>query len=133
MYRIIAGPVLWWLDHAPARLRPPMVGVLSYTAPRSGRQIRLTVMPMPVDGKWIVAVSNPHRKSWWKAFRSPLAAELQLADETVRVQGELLQGDDRVAWREAYLAQFPGKKPHLSPDVPMVLFSMIDPSQLRPN
>ena len=122
MYRLIACQALWYLDHAPALLRPSMAGVLSYVPPRSGRRIRLVVMPMPVDGQWIVAVSNPHRKSWWKAFRAPLDAELRLAGDVLPVQGMLLQGEDQVAWRETYLAQFPGKKPRLSPDVPMVLF-----------
>jgi hypothetical protein len=79
-------------------------------------------MPMSVDDKWIVAVSNSQRKTWWKAFRAPLDAELRLADDVLSVQGVLMQGEDRVAWRERYLGQLPGKKPRLSSDLPIVLF-----------
>ncbi len=122
MYRLISKLVLWFLDHAPKRWRPSIVGVLAYTAPRSGKRIRLVVLPMHVSDDWIVAVANHHRKTWWKAFRSPLDAELKVGDVPVRVRGVLLEGDERVAWRETYLAQFPRNGPRLPPDAPMVLF-----------
>lgn len=126
MYRLISKPILWFLDHGPKRLRPSIVGVLTYTAPRSGKRIRLVVLPMPVGDEWIVGVANHKRKRWWKAFRSPLDADLTLDDEAIRVRGVLLEGDERVAWRETYLAQFPKNTVRLPPDSPMVLLRRAD-------
>jgi hypothetical protein len=127
MYRLISKPVLWYLDHATRRWRPSMVGVLAYIGPRSGRQIRLVVLPMRVGDNWIVAVSNNGRKTWWKAFRSPLDAVLTVGNEPIRARGVLLEGDERVVWRETYLAQFPRSAVRLPTDVPMVLFRSESP------
>jgi hypothetical protein len=127
MYRLISKPVLWYLDHAPKRWRQSMVGILAYTGPRWGRQIRLVVLPMRVGDDWIVAVSNHGRKTWWKAFRSPLNAVLTVDDEPIRVRGVLLEGDERVVCRETYLAQFPRNAVRLPADVPMVLFRSESP------
>ena len=123
MYGLIAKPILWYLDHAPARLQPPLVGILSYTAPRSGRWIRLVVLPMPVNGQWVVSVSNSRRKSWWKAFQVPLTAELEIGRVTRAVSGRVLGEDERAIWAQAYRDQFPGRKPRQDNSTPIVLFS----------
>ena len=117
---MIGSLALWWLDHAPTRLRPSVLGIVSYVGPASGRIIRLVVLPLQVDGDWVVVVGNFHRKSRYKAFRRPLVADITIAGKPVEVDGPIVTGRERERLLEAYDRQFSMRRPKHAVGTPVV-------------
>jgi len=100
----------------------PSTTVLSYTAPKSGREIELPVWAVKLGEGWVVVVGEHEHKSWWRAFRRPLAATLQSGTRLRHVEGEVLSGAAREAVVTAYLRRVPIARRSTSADSPVVQF-----------
>ena len=68
--------------------------VLSWTGRRSGNEFSVPVGYQERDGDYIVLLSKPAEKTWWKNFRSPWPAELLVKRSTIAVEGRLVLPDD---------------------------------------
>lgn len=97
--------------------------VVRYLTPSSGTEVQLPVWAVPSGGGWIVAVAGHRRKTWWKAFRRPLVATLQVDGISHRVTGVLLAGPGREAAVQEYLRLVPRARRMIEPDTPMLRFS----------
>ena len=100
----------------------PSTTVVSYTAPKSGRPVELPVWALEHGVGWIVVVGGHEGKTWWKAFRRPLAATLQSGARSRSVQGQLLDGPAREAALTAYLKRVPMARRSTSAEAPVVQF-----------
>ncbi len=100
----------------------PSTTVVSYTAPKSGRAIELPVWAVKSGAGWIVVVGEHEGKTWWRAFRRPLAATLQSGTRPHSVQGQLLDGPAREAALTAYLKRVPMARRSTSAEAPVVQF-----------
>lgn len=97
--------------------------VVRYLAPSSGAEVQLPVWAVPAGDGWIVAVAGHRRKTWWRAFRRPLVATLQVERTAHRVTGVLLAGPGREAALQEYLRLIPRAGRMLEPDTPVLRFS----------
>ena len=100
----------------------PSTTVLSYTAPKSGRAIELPVWAVKLGDAWVVVVGEHERKSWWRAFRRPLAATLQSGTRPRRVLGQVIEGTARDEVVTAYLKRVPMARRSTSAETPVVQF-----------
>lgn len=68
--------------------------VLDYTGRSSGRRFTIPVGYQRVDDAFIVLLSKPAAKTWWKNFREPWPAELTVRRKRRAVTGVLVPPED---------------------------------------
>ncbi|MEZ5382229.1 MAG: nitroreductase/quinone reductase family protein [Microthrixaceae bacterium] len=68
--------------------------VLEYTGRSSGRRITTPVGYQRASDIYVVLLTKPHSKNWWKNFREPWPAQLSVRRNAMPVIGELLPPDE---------------------------------------
>lgn len=73
--------------------------VLSWTGRSSGKSFSIPIGYQRDGTTYVVLLSKPQGKNWWKNFRTPWPAELLVKTETVPVEGQLLPTSDGAFYR----------------------------------
>ncbi|MGV1008039.1 MAG: hypothetical protein ACOYBY_05450 [Dermatophilaceae bacterium] len=119
---LATSPLHWLLG--------PYTHVLRYTGPRSGRSVQLPLWAVRTSDEWLVVVGEHERKTWWRAFRQPLAATLVSGGQSRQLVGQLLGGPERDAALTAYLRKVPMARRSTSAQSP-VLRLRVEPTPPR--
>jgi hypothetical protein len=68
-----------------------MLMLVSWSGRQSGRQYSIPVGYQPDGDDVIVMLSKPVEKSWWKNFRSPWPADLQIRGKRHTAMGQVIE------------------------------------------
>ena len=68
--------------------------VLSWTGRSSGKSFSIPIGYQRDGDTFVVLLSKPDGKNWWKNFRTPWPAELLVKSEKVPVNGQLIPPSD---------------------------------------
>lgn len=96
--------------------------ILHYWAPRAGRQVSVPLHAVTHPEGWVVAVMYSDSKRWWRAFRKPVRASLDVRGTRTPVVGVVTTGQAREHAHRAYVAQVPWSR-FITDDTPLLVFS----------
>ncbi len=68
--------------------------VLSYEGRRSGTAYSIPIGFQESDGEYVILLSKPKEKTWWRNFTEPWPAEVLIRRETIAVTGRVVGPDD---------------------------------------
>lgn len=95
---------------------------ISYTAPVSGRSIRLAAQCVADGSRSLVISGRPERKTWWRVFRRPHPAQIVHRGSRSVAVGHVLPEPERSRALETYLRGHPGSRRGIAPTTPVIVF-----------
>jgi hypothetical protein len=85
--------------------------LVRYEAPSSGRTVTTPVQWAPLGDELVVLVAHPEAKTWWRAFRSEHAVDVQVRGAWHHLRARAVQADAEpevaTLLAEAYRRRFP--------------------------
>lgn len=102
----------------------PELAEISYTAPVTGRSIRLPARCVADGSRFLVVAGRPERKNWWRAFRRPYPAQLVCGGSRSDAVGRVLAEPERSRALQTYLATHPASRRGISPTTPVIAFEI---------
>lgn len=117
--------VLRMLDGPFHRFLPRGLVAITYTAPVSGRTIRLPAQCVADRTRLLIVAGQPERKTWWRTFRHPYPAQLLYRGSRSNAVGRVLREPERSRALETYLGTYRGNRRGMQPSTPVIAFESL--------